>query len=218
MPRPKLDPNSTLTLEVRITPADGLPIDDWKVCDTDFKVMLSAQEGGTPECRLHYHLYIETLRSRSWLIQWIYSVAHCNNGEHGNAVFFTRKPHDHTIGYVVKQGNIVHRHGCTDTFIDEWLRKSAQYKQDKEASRKREQRVKKAFTLEVREKVEAALATASGFHLRNPESILDMILHEYHEAKLTFPPRSSVETMIVSCLYPYDKSLYKNFYLRSILN
>lgn len=216
MPRPKLDPEATLIKEVRITPADGLPIDDWKVCEQDFKICVAAQEGGTPERRLHYHLYIETLRSASWLTKWIYSVAHCYNGEQGNAVFFTRKPHENTIGYVVKEGNIVCRHGCTDTFIDEWLTKSAQYKRDKEAGRKREQRVKKAFTQEVREKVERVLAETQ--HLRAPEHVLDMILQEYHEAKLTFPPRSSVENMIVTCLYPYDKSLYKNFYLRSLLN
>jgi len=143
-------------------------------------------------------------------------VAHCYNGEQGNAVFFTRKPHEHTIGYVVKEGNIVCRHGCTDTYIDEWLVKSAQYKRDKEADRKREQRVKKAFTQEVREKVEHVLAESP--HLRTPEEVLDLILQEYHEAKLTFPPRSSVENMIVSVLYPYDKSLYKNFYLRSLIN
>jgi len=205
-----------MILEVRITPADGLPIDDWKVCESDFKVVVAGQEGGTPDRRLHYHLYLETLRSRTWLTKWIYSIAHCFNGEQGNAVFFTRKPHENTIGYVVKEGNIACRFGCTDTFIDEWIAKSAQYKRGKEADRKREQRVKKAFTQEVRENVERALSEST--HLRNPESVLDLILHEYHEAKLTFPPRSSVENMIVTSLYPYDKSLYKNFYLRSLLN
>jgi len=206
-----------MALEVRITPADGLPIDDWKVCEEDFKVMIAAQEGGDPDRRLHYHLYMETLRSRTWLTKWIYSVAHCYNGEQGNAVFFTRKPHENTIGYVVKEGNIVCRHGTTDTFIDEWIAKSAQYKRDKEAGRKRDQRVKKAFTQEVREKVEQVLL-ASPDH-RNPTSVLNLILNEYHEAKLTFPPRSSVENMIVSVLYPYDKyHLVENFYLRSFTN
>lgn len=216
MPRPKLDPEATLIKEVRITPADGLPIEDWKVGEQDFKICVAAQEGGTPDRRLHYHLYIETLRSATWLTKWIYSVAHCYNGEQGNAVFFTRKPHENTLGYVVKDGHIVCRHGCTDTFITEWLAKSAQYKRDKEAGRKREQRVKKAFTQEVREKVEETLASSP--YLRNPESVLELILHEYHEAKLTFPPRSSVENIIVSVLYVYDKSLHRNFYLRSFTN
>lgn len=217
MPRPKIDPESLLKLEIRITPADGNPIECWKMgdseVDADFKVLLAAKEGGTPDRRLHYHLYIETYRSRTWLPKWIYSIAHCYNGEQGNAVFFTRKPHEHTIGYVVKEGDIVVRHGCDDTFIDEWLKKSAQYKRDKEASRKREQRVKKSFTQEVREKVEATIASSS--HLQNPESILDLILSEYHEAKMTFPSRSSIENLIVTCLYPYDKSMYRKFYLRA---
>jgi len=228
MPRPKRDPTSVEALELRITPPDGLPIECWKIVDpdkaefvseherNDFKVLIAAQEGGTPDCRLHYHLYVETYRSRTWLTKWIYSIAHCYNGEQGNAVFFTRKPHDNTIGYVVKGGNIVARHGCTQHYIDEWLTKSAQYVRDKEAGRKREQRVKKAFTLEVREKVEALLRQSND--LRNPESILNIILNEYHEAKLTFPPRSSVENIIVTCLYPYDKSIHRNFYLKAFTN
>lgn len=213
MPRPKLNPDEVLALELRITPPDAQPITEWNITDTDFKQAIIAQEGGTDDCRLHYHVYIETMRSRSWIVKWIYSIAHCYNGEQGNAVFFSRKPHDNTIGYVVKHGNIVVRHGCTDSFITEWLSKSDQYKRDKEALRSRLKRLKKSFTQDVRDKVVEHIRNAPD--LRTPEQVLKLILAEYHEAQMTFPSRTQVENLIVTILYPYDKGLTNAFYLRS---
>lgn len=213
MPRPKQNPDEVLKLELRITPPDGELITDWKIDDNDFKQAIVALEGGTDDCRLHYHLYIETLRSRSWITKWIYSIAHCYNGEHGNSVFFSRKPHDNTIGYVVKHGNVVVRHGCTDTFIEEWLHKSDEYKRSKEANRQRLKRLKKSFTQDVRDKVVERIRDAP--ELRTPEQVLNLILAEYHEAKMTFPSRTQVENLIVTILYPYDTGLTRAFYLRS---
>lgn len=213
MPRPKLNPDETLKLELRITPPDGNPITDWQITDTDFKQVIAAQEGGTDNVRLHYHAYIETLRSRSWIVKWIYSIARCSNGEQGNAVFFSRKPHDNTIGYVVKHGNVVVRHGCTDTYIEEWINKSDDYKRSKEALRTRLKRLKKSFTQDVRDKVVERVRNAP--ELRTPEQVLHLILAEYHEAQMTFPSRTQVENLIVTILYPYDNGLTRAFYLRS---
>lgn len=213
MPRPKLNPDELLKLELRITPPDANPITEWNITDADFKQVIIAQEGGTDDCRLHYHAYIETLRSRSWIVKWIYNIAHCYNGEQGNSVFFSRKPHDNTIGYVVKHGNVVVRHGCSDSFIEEWLNKSDEYKRTKEALRTRLKRLKKSFTQDVRDKVvERVRETAE---LRTPEQVLQLILAEYHEAQMTFPSRTQVENLIVTILYPYDNGLTRAFYLRS---
>lgn len=213
MPRTKANPDELLTLELRITPPDGKPIEDWQITDKDFKQVVAAQEGGTEDCRLHYHAYVECLRSRTWLIKWIYSIARCTNGEQGNAVFFTRKPHDNTIGYVVKHGNVVVRHGCSETFITEWLNKSDEYRRAKDASRKRRQRLEKSFTQEVRKKVVEKLEESR--ELRTPDSVLSLILAEYHEAKKVFPNRSTVENIIITVLHPYDAHLARSFYLRN---
>lgn len=213
MPRPKLDPNAMYIRELRITPPDGLPITDWKVTDDDFKVCLAAEEGGTPDVRLHYHLYVETMRSASWITKWIYSIAHCYNGESGNAVFFTRKPHDNTIGYVVKHGNIALRHGCSQTFIDEWLVKSKKYRDAVEASRARSKRMKKAFTQEVLKEVVATVRTDSS--LRDPGSVLNLILANYQEANKPYPSRTQVESLVATVLHPYDPQFVRAFYLRS---
>lgn len=213
MPRTKVNPDDLLVLEIRITPPDGQPITDWLVNDKDFKQMLSAQEGGTPECRLHYHAYVECLRSRTWLIKWIYSIARCTNGEQGNAVFFTRKPHEHTIGYVVKSGNIACRHGCTDTFISEWLAKSSQYCADRDAAKKRRQRIEKSFTQQLRDKLEEEIKTDRTY--LTPDGLLTLILAEYDEAHKMFPSRSVVETLINTLLYKYDDRYARAFYLKS---
>jgi len=215
MPRPKHNPDAVLALELRITPPDGKPIEDWKLGE-DFNQVIAAQEGGDDDCRLHYHLYIETLRSRSWITKWIYSIAHCENGESGNAVFFSRKPHDNTIGYVVKHGNVVVRHGCAQTFIDEWMAKSAQYRKDKDSAKQRAKRLKKTFTQALLGKIVEALR--QDVSLRTPERVLDMILAEYHEAKLLNPSKTIIENLIMSALYPYNTGLVRAFYLRNILS
>lgn len=213
MPRTKANPDELYIRELRITPPDGQPITDWQITDKDFKQVIAAQEGGEDQVRLHYHVYIETMRSASWITKWIYSIAHCYNGEQGNSVFFSRKPHDNTIGYVVKHGNIVVRHGTTDTFIDEWLAKSDQYRRDKEADRARNKRLKKSFTQQVRNKVSEILRQSPDTH--SPQRVLDLIIECYHEANQVFPSRTQVENLIVTLLYPYDKSLHRAFYLRS---
>jgi len=213
MPRPKHNPDEVLTLELRITPPDGKPIEDWKIQAEDFRQVIAAEEGGDDDCRLHYHLYIETLRSRSWITKWVYSIAHCHNGETGNSVFFSRKPHDNTIGYVVKSGNVVVRHGCSQTFIDEWLLKSEQYRKDKDSARAKSKRLKKSFTQAVLQNIVERVRDAP--ELRTPEQVLQLILAEYHEAKMIFPSRTTVENLIITVLYPYNQGITSAFYLRS---
>lgn len=214
MPRPKRDPDAIYCRELRITPPDGLPIEDFRENKGDFKVLIAAQEGGEgTDKRLHYHLYVETHRSESWLKTWIYSIAHCYNGESGNAVFFSRKPHDNTIGYVVKHGLIVARHGCTQTYIDEWLAKSEQYCRAKESSRKRRQRMNQVFTFELLATVRKKLAETPD--LRTPHETHKLVLAEYNEAKKQYPTRSTMESLIVTLLHPYDETLVRAFYLRA---
>lgn len=220
MPRP-VKTGVLTPMELRITPPDGKPITDWMLDmpvvgssnPVHFAKLLACEEGGIEDVRLHYHVYLETWRSRSWIIKWIYTIARCKNGEQGNSVFFSGKPHDNTIGYVVKHGNVVCRHGIEETFLTEWLAKSKQYRSDKDAKRKRKQRIEKAFTHQVRETVSATLRDAPD--LRTPEDVMNLILREYEEHKKMYPSRSSMEIQIVSLLAPYHPATVRAFYLRS---
>jgi len=220
MPRVKANPDELLVLELRITPPDGHPITEWEVSDQNFKQVIAAQEGGTETVRLHYHAYVECKRSKTWLTKWIYSIARVPlgpdgkpTGPKGNSVFFTGKPHDNTIGYVIKHGNIVVRHGCSETFITEWIAKSEQYRKDHAAAKKRKQRIEKSFTQQVRESIVAMLESSP--ELRNPSKVLDCILHEYHQAHKVFPNRSTVENLIATLLYPYEGHMISAYYLKS---
>ena len=133
--------------------------------------------------------------------------------ESGNTVFFSRKPHEHTIGYVVKHGDIAVRFGCEETFITEWLTKSDEYRRSKESDRKRTQRMSKAFTLDVLKKVVEAVRTDPA--LRNPGNVLNLILATYQEANKPYPSRTQVESLVVTVLHPYDEYLVRSFYLKS---
>ena len=57
-------------------------------------------------------------------------------------MYFTKRPHEHTMGYIAKCGMCVCRHGTTQTTIDEWLVKSREYCKQKETDRKRRSRTR----------------------------------------------------------------------------
>lgn len=212
MPRPKLDPDSTNVRELRITPPDGLPITDWKATFIDFKYFIAAQEGGEgTDKRLHYHLYIETFRSESWITKWIYSIAHCYNGESGNSVFFSRKPHEHTHGYVVKHGNIAHTIGYTEAEIATFIEQSASYVRDKSAARKRTQRLAKSFTQQVYDEIVSEIDTET---IATPPLIVSKILTKYKSNGKMLPSRNVVDTLIISVLNAKGCDV-SAFYLRS---
>jgi len=216
MPRTKANPEELLILELRITPPDQQPITEWPhVNDVNFKMLIAAKEGGEgTDKQLHYHLYAECLRSRTWLEKWIYTTARANKLEaKGNKVFFSRKPHENSIGYVVKEGNLVVRHGTTDQFITEWMTKSDQYRKDKEASRKKKQRIEKSFTQRVRDILVDHLVYNPDD--RTEEACLELIIKCYQEAEKIYPSRATVELLIVTSLAQYRPYMVRSFYLKN---
>lgn len=211
MPKPKS--GDLYVRELRITPADGLPITDWKINEDDFKQVIAAEEGGEDK-KLHYHLYIESTRSESWIRKWIYSIAHCENGEQGNSVFFSRKPHENTLGYVVKYGNIVVRHGCSQTYIDEWIGKSDQYRKSKESTRKRAQRTRQSMIQEILDQVETDLKANSID--RTVHGITDALLYNFKLNGL-YPMKNQFEMMVIKLIHPYNDNFVRLFYTNNLL-
>lgn len=214
MPRTKTNPEELYVRELRITPPDQEEIADWKLGD-DFKVAIFAKEGGVGTGKqLHYHGYIESFRSASKITKWIYDIAHCHNGERGNAVFFSRQPHDNTIGYVVKHGDIVCRHGVEETFITEWIERSSQYRRDKDAVRKRTNRSASNVRGEIIDEVKQRLEEHEA--LRYEEQVVGMLLAGYCQRGLVFPPRSTIENIACSILYKYHPELINAFYCKNL--
>lgn len=206
MPKPKS--GEMYIRELRITPPDQQPILDWHVNDDDFKVLLACQEGGDDK-KLHYHLYCESTRSETWLKKWIYKVARCNNGESGNSVYFSRKPHEHTIGYVVKSGNVVCRHGLTQTYIDEWIAKSDEYKRNKERDRKRAQRSRTSVLKDISESIAKGLHEGSVD--RTPQGVSEELL-KYYSVESIYPVRTQHEMMVIKLIHPYASEFVRLYY------
>lgn len=212
MPRPKS--GDVYTRELRITPPDGERILEWLVNADDFVKLIAAEEGGGDTGKkLHYHLYVETTRSESWLKKWVYTVARCQNGESGNAVYFSRKPHDRTIGYVIKNNHIVCRHGVEQMFIDEWLQKSDDYVKTKAAERKREQRTKQGVYKEMIEQLEKDLK--EGRVETSVEEISSALIRKY-ASRSCYPNRNQHELFVIKLLHPYNDNFVEQYYNRGL--
>lgn len=207
---PKAKSGEIYKRELRITPPDQVPITDWKVNADDFVKLLACEEGGVDtEKKLHYHLYIESTRSESWIKKWIYSIAHCYNGESGNAVYFSRQPHEHTIGYVIKSGNVVCRHGIEETFIIEWIAKSDEYKRNKEASRKRQQRSRAGILQSMMDGVASDLKTE---RIDRTAEAVSEALQDRYITEQVYALRTQHEMMVIKLIHPYDTSFVRSYY------
>lgn len=206
MPKPKS--GEMYIRELRITPPDQNPITEWYVNDEDFKVLLACQEGGDGTKKLHYHLYMESTRSESWVKKWIYKVSRCIN-ESGNSVYFSRKPHEHTIGYVVKSGNVVCRHGVTQTYLDEWIAKSDEYKRNKDRTRKQQQRSRTTILSNIMDIVAKDLQIDRS--IRTTDYISKTLIANYKEHQV-YPLKSQHEMMVIKLIHPYDDYFVRSFY------
>jgi len=214
MPKPLS--GKILSLEVRVTPYDQKPIEIEDEDLAHFTKLLLCQEGepnGTP--KLHYHGYIETNKSETWLRSFLRKIAHAPEQEkiNGNALYFTRKPHDHTFGYVVKSGNITHRVGITQTTLDGWITESKDYRKQKETDRKRKQRTREDQFAEIVKNIESDLQ--NNLIQRSVDSIVDRILATCMSENIRFPTRSQMDLYILKLMYPYDNYLVRSFYTKS---
>lgn len=213
MPRPRKNPDEVLKRELRITPPDGMPITDWHL-DPSIKQLVSFEEGGGGDKKLHYHCYIETTMTSQALPKWIYTVARCiETGEKGNSVFFTRAPHEHTFGYISKHKKVSIRHGIDQPTLDEWFTRSDEYIKQKESVRKREQRGRLAELQDVFDMVENELA--HDIIERDILPTIRSILDKCHSTDIRFPARTQMEQMVIKLLYKYDSQIACHYYARS---
>ena len=192
-------------MDVRLTPADGQPIDFASVVDEAFNVFIAFQEGGTETCRLHYHVYCHTYRGETWRTAYWNKITRSTETVKGNAVYRSKSAHVNSIGYIVKGGNCVYRKGWDQTYLEERMELSKEYRMEKQreknkAAKEREDLFKTIYT-----KVKRDMIT--DVNLRSPSSVITRILADYSNADAKFPPRSSVENAALTLLYPYHPDL-----------
>lgn len=197
--------------DIRLTPTDQLRVDFNALDLDDFKILLICEEGepnGTP--RLHYHMYMTTPRSDNYIDNLLNKLGKANDKQKGNAVFSKRKKHEGTIGYVVKNGNVVMRHGCSDQFLTEMFKKSSEYKKAKENERKKASRGNENFLGEIMKDDEVKRQS-------DPLELTKMILEKYKESGKKLPYRSSVESAVMTLMYDHDPEFVVRHYTRTFI-
>ena len=197
--RPKKTEGELRCLDVRLTPSGGEVT--FNPTTEDFKVFLACREGGEGTNKaLHYHIYCETLRSDTWLTKYWYLLTGYGTSV-GNKAFKQGKAHDSTIGYVVKEGHVVCRHGCTDQFINEWFDKSKQYRADHEADRKRKHREsQKSLDDILKEVIKEPIDPNLQFE-QYTEVLISRILTQYVQCDKRFPSRSQLDNVVSKHMY-----------------
>jgi len=196
--------------DIRLTPSDQVEVDFAEFLD-DFKILLVCKEGepnGKP--RLHYHMYAATTRSDSYIDCLLSKIGKANNIVKGNAVFSKRKKHEGTVGYVVKAGNVVCRHGIDDTFINEAFKTSEEYRKRKESERKSASRGEQNFLGEIMKDAEVKRQS-------DPFELTRIILKKYRDADKKLPNRSSVESAVMTLMYDHDPNFVERHYSRSFV-
>jgi len=196
---------------VRVTPVDqenGIGEVGWaSLVSEDNEKLLVCKEGGTTECKLHYHAYFYTKMSKSHLYKKLSQLA----GGVGNPYYSVRMAHEGTIGYVVKGKDVEFRYNYSDTLITQYFERSDQYRKDMEAKAKRKSRERKSILAEVVEQ----LRTEGEPEGRTVTNTFERIYEIYHQRQLPLPSRSILETAIVNL---QSSRFIREYYLKNLIS
>lgn len=199
--------------DIRVTPSDQQPITKEQIVESDLndsEVVIVAEEGGTPQLRLHYHIYLKAKLSETKLRSICSKLGRATNEIKGNAVFSIRKAHQQSIGYIVKGQRIVY-HNQSQTLIDQYFTLSDEYRKRKETERKTAFRQKEKTLSYIMKEVEVDCNSTA-------ESVVIEVLKIYSKYGLKFPSRSALETAAMTVLYPHRPSEVESFYCRNLFS
>lgn len=198
--------------DIRITPTDQQPITKAQIVESDLniaEILIVCQEGepnGVPV--LHYHLYVKAKISETKMASICSKLGRSTSDIKGNAVFSIRQAHSHTIGYVVKDKNVIH-HNQSQTVIDQYFKESEDYSKAKAKDRKSTFRKNEKTLAEIMSEVEVDRNSTA-------ERVVTDVLHIYHKLGLKFPTRSALEVAVMTALYPHAPSEVNAYYSRNL--
>lgn len=209
-----MPPRKTLAEDwsVRITPTDQKTIPKEEFLESglkDAELLIVCEEGtpnGSPQ--LHYHIYLKTKYGRSSLERMCAKIGRTTNEVKGNAVFSIKQANTGTIGYVVKDRNVITSIGYDQHTLNEYFQVSAQYKRDLEASRRKDSRKRESSYKEIFENLIVSKET-------DPNDIITEVLDECVKRHMNFPSRSLMETNIFKVLYPHRPEFVRSFYRKN---
>lgn len=197
---------------MRITPADQLPItaEEFQKELGTAELVLVCVEGepnGVPV--LHYHAYLKGKFAKTSLDRISARLGRATTTIFGNSVFSNKQANIGTMGYIIKQKNVVYNLGHSQHQIDEYYELSAQYRRDLEASRRSKNRAKESSVKKIFESLVITPDTTA-------EVVVSSVLSECVRLDLPFPSRSSLETQTLRALYQFKPSIVNAFYLRNL--
>lgn len=210
--------------ELRITPVDGQPINEWNIDPNWCRALIACQEGGEgTDKRLHYHVVVETTYSDEMMKRWVYTTARAKHSQTGNAVYRSAKPHEHTFGYVVKNRSVVELHGYTDSQVQQWILESDEYYAKKKNEAERRRKVKalgrtaelKSVEQEVRDELKSGGYERNG-HTGLVNYIVEQFLAKCRERDYKFPTRTQMEGIVNHLRYDVDAYSVVAFYSRNL--
>lgn len=192
---------------VRITPVNQQPItaEEFKESGLDECESLIVCEEGEPngQPRLHYHLYIKSHLSRTTLERMCAKLGRANNLVKGNAVFSIKQSNDGTIGYVIKNNNIITSVGYTQTTLDSYFKQSQLYKTKLETERRIQNKKKD----QVFRKIFDDITDFAGY-----DDIIEQVTCECTKRGINFPSRMTMESNVLRMMYTRNPRFVNAFY------
>lgn len=207
MPRPRI----VKEYDIRVTPPLGQEL---TFITDEFDLFIACKEYGPINKKLHYHIYCKTTLNATEIksyLRLICDVAHTT----GNSLYRVKDAHAGTIGYMIKEFDVVASKGYTEDQLSEFKRLSSEYRKKIETERKAKQRERNGNAYATCETIVEQLKSKyailhpitqiiSSWSVSEKELaalILQKILLHYRtEEDGLAPPRSTVERMIITCL------------------
>lgn len=206
MPRPRL----VKEYDIRVTPPNG---QDLEFITDEFDLFIACKEFGYINKRKHYHIYCKTTLNENEVKQYLKLICDVTEVK-GNTLYRVKPAHEHTIGYVIKEFNVVASKGYTEDQLSELKQLSLDYRKKFEKERKQKQRQNQASAVEICNvivdeiKSDHKSSLLYAHHITSVKSkeelaavILPKILSKYRsEDEGLAPPRSTVERMIITIM------------------
>lgn len=202
--------SATAEWSIRITPTNQEPINKNEFLEKglkDAELLLVCEEGtpnGSP--KLHYHIYIKCNISRTTLERYCANIGRATNYVKGNAVFSIKSANEGTIGYVIKDCNIIISDGFNNHHIEEYIQSSKQYRKGLETTRRNVNKDKNASFKELFDQIESYASA---------DDIIAQILIECNKRGMTFPSRSLMESNVLRLMYKVNPQWVNAFYQRN---
>lgn len=220
MPRPR----KMKEWNCRVTPPLGMDL----VFPTDqFEQFISCKEYGKINGKKHYHLYCKTTLNDDEVRKYLRDICGVDKVE-GNDLYAVTPAHEGTLGYIVKEEDVITSKGFTEDQLSQLIERSRQYRRDLEAQRKKTQRSKEANNVqickEVCDQIRLESFMQSGTTLKcqykslSKEElaavVLDRLMSKLDSEDELSTPRSTMERMIITCMKKLgNKEWIREYYI-----